>query len=127
MPGDPGLARDLGHDRRPIADPCLLEQPAREHRAEDPLVAEVLADRRRPGRGGSPSGRDVPVPHGDRSIAPVHVAGRSQSSAPVETVTTLRIGVRRIVGRPGQLADRDPGEARLIGMDDRQLVRRRPP
>ena len=33
---------------------------------------------------------DVPVPHGDRSIAPVQVAGRSQSSLPVETVTTLR-------------------------------------
>ena len=26
-----------------------------------------------------------------RSIAPVHVAGRSQSSAPVETVTTFRM------------------------------------
>jgi hypothetical protein len=33
----------------------------------------------------------VPVPHGERSIAPVHVAGRSQSSVPVETVTTFRI------------------------------------
>ena len=33
---------------------------------------------------------EVPVPHGERSIAPVHVAGRSQSSVPVETVTTLR-------------------------------------
>src|SRR5262245_30459613 len=43
--GDPGLAGDLGHDRDPLADPCLLEQPAGEHRPEDPLVAEVLADR----------------------------------------------------------------------------------
>ena len=33
---------------------------------------------------------DVPVPHGERSIAPVQVAGRSQSSVPVETVTTFR-------------------------------------
>ena len=31
---------------------------------------------------------DVPVPHGERSMAPVHVAGLSQSSVPVETVTT---------------------------------------
>ena len=30
------------------------------------------------------------MPHGERSIAPVQVAGRSQSRAPVETVTTLR-------------------------------------
>ena len=33
---------------------------------------------------------DVPVPHGERSMAPVQVAGRSQSSGPVETVTTFR-------------------------------------
>ena len=32
----------------------------------------------------------VPVPHGDLSITPVQVDGRDQSSAPVETVTTLR-------------------------------------
>ena len=32
----------------------------------------------------------VPVPHGDRSITPVHVDGFDQSSSPVETVTTLR-------------------------------------
>ena len=30
------------------------------------------------------------MPHGDRSIAPVHVAGFDQSSFPVETVTTFR-------------------------------------
>ncbi len=34
---------------------------------------------------------DVPVPQGDRSIAPVQVEGSSQSSVPVETVTTFRI------------------------------------
>ena len=34
---------------------------------------------------------DVPVPHGERSIAPVHVAGRSQSRIPLETVTAFRI------------------------------------
>ena len=37
----------------------------------------------------------VPVPHGDRSIAPVQVEGRSQSSLPVETVTAFAVGVRR--------------------------------
>src|SRR6476660_6779466 len=43
--GDPGLAGDLGHDRCPVAGPRLLEQPSREDRPKDALVAEVLADR----------------------------------------------------------------------------------
>ena len=35
----------------------------------------------------------VPVPHGERSIAPVQVAGRSQSRLPVDTMTALRRAV----------------------------------
>ena len=31
------------------------------------------------------------MPHGERSMAPVQVAGLSQSSVPVETVTTFRM------------------------------------
>ena len=33
---------------------------------------------------------DVPVPHGDRSMAPVQVSGRSQSNLPVDMITALR-------------------------------------
>ena len=65
---------------------------------------------------------DVPVPHGERSIAPVHVAGRSQSSVPVETVTTLRRLFAGSCAGPGQLPDRDPREARLVRVDDRELL-----
>ncbi len=32
---------------------------------------------------------EVPVPHGERSSAPVHVDGRFQSSVPVETTTAF--------------------------------------
>ena len=32
----------------------------------------------------------VPVPQGERSIIPVHVSGRPQSSAPLDMTTTLR-------------------------------------
>ena len=42
----------------------------------------------------------VPVPHGDRSMTPVQVDGRAQSSAPVETVTTFRHELRGSCGGP---------------------------
>ena len=69
----------------------------------------------------------VPVPHGERSMTPVQVEGFDQSSSPVETVTTFRREFRGIVRRPRQLADRDAGEAGLLGVDDRQLLARPPP
>jgi hypothetical protein len=42
----------------------------------------------------------VPVPHGERSIAPVHVAGRSQSKSPVETTTAFLYAASGRVGGP---------------------------
>ena len=108
-----------GHDRRALADPSSPRAAAGEDRPEDPLVAEVLADPE-PARAWSTAIRaDVPVPHGERSIAPVHVAGRSQSSVAGRDGDGVPHRVRRVVGRPGQLADRDPGEPRLLGVDDR--------
>ena len=42
----------------------------------------------------------VPVPQGERSITPVHVEGRLQSSSPVETVTALRMWELGCAGGP---------------------------
>src|SRR5438270_2997348 len=42
----------------------------------------------------------VPVPHGDRSIAPVHVLGLFQSSCPVETITAFLATAFGLVGAP---------------------------
>ena len=89
--GDPGRARELGHDGAVRADRRLFQQRAGEHRAEDPLVPERLADRAAGPRAWSVAiFAQVPVPHGERSMAPVHVDGRFQSSVPVETTTALR-------------------------------------
>ena len=64
---------------------------------------------------------DVPVPQGERSIAPVQVDGRSQSSVPVETTTAFLASASGLRRRSGDDGDRDPGEARLLRMDDRKL------
>ena len=61
-------------------------------------MAERLAEPSRPRACSVAIFAQVPVPHGERSIAPVHVAGRSQSSCPVETITALR---RSVVARRG--------------------------
>ncbi len=85
-------------------------------------MPELLADRQEtPGVEHRHLG-DVPVPQGERSMTPVHVDGTDQSSSPVETVTTFRRECPRVVGRTGQLPDRDPGEPRLDRVDDRQLL-----
>ena len=55
-------------------------------------------------------------------MAPVHVAGRVPVERPVRNGDDVPHRVRGIVGGPGQLTDRDPGEAGLLGMDDRQLL-----
>ena len=69
----------------------------------------------------------MPVPHGERSIAPVHVAGRSQSSVPVETVTTFRIEFAGSWAGPDSWPIVIPAKPGLLRVDDRQLlVRPRP-
>ena len=55
-------------------------------------------------------------------MAPVQVAGRSQSNVPVDTVTAFRRSLAASCGRPGKLPDRDAREARLLGVDDGQLL-----
>ena len=55
-------------------------------------------------------------------MAPVQVAGRSQSSVPGRHRDDVPPAVGRIVGRAGQLADGDPAETRLPWVDDRQLL-----
>ena len=57
-------------------------------------------------------------------MAPVHVAGRSQSSVPVETVTTFRSEFAAVVGGPESCPIVMPGEPGLLGMDDRELLAR---
>src|SRR5262245_59635098 len=42
----------------------------------------------------------VPVPHADRSRAPVQVSGRSQSNGPVEITTALRMSASELCAGP---------------------------
>ena len=53
---------------------------------------------------------DVPEPHGERSIMPVQVAGRSQSSVPLDMTTALR--ARR---RPSTPRSSGPRKHRMSG------------
>ncbi len=62
------------------------------------------------------------MPHGERSIAPVQVAGRSQSSVPVETVTTLRMLLAGSWAGPDSCPIVMPAKPGLLGMDDRELL-----
>ena len=57
----------------------------------------------------------VPVPHGDRSSAPVHVDGRFQSSRPVETITAFRQSLSGEAGGPDSCAIVGPVMAAFSG------------
>ena len=69
----------------------------------------------------------VPVPHGERSMTPVHVDGRDQSSSPVDTVTTLRHEFRGSCAGPDSCPIVIPANPGCSGMDDGQLLARPPP
>ena len=55
-------------------------------------------------------------------MAPVQVAGLSQSKRPGRDGHHVPHAVRRIVRRSAQLPDGDAREPGLVGMDDRQLL-----
>ena len=76
---DPRLA-EMSGPRRRTARRGLLDQAAGEYGAEDAFVEEVLVEAERPLAWSAAILAQVPVPHGERSIAPVQVAGRAQSS-----------------------------------------------
>ena len=104
------------------ADGRFLDDAAGEDRPEDALVAERIADakasacveRRHPGRRPRPARRPVDRAGPRRRSFPIERPGRDGDDVPH--------AVRRVVGRPGQLADRDAGEPRLVRMDHRQLL-----
>jgi len=65
----------------------------------------------------------VPVPHGERSIAPGPGHGLFQSSSPVETTNAILPIASLRSGRAGELCVRHAAEARLLGCTRELLFR----
>ena len=85
-------------------------------------VAEVLADGELALRVEDRHPRTVPVPHGERSIAPVQVDGFARSTVPVDTVTTLRLLFAGSRAGPVSSPIVMPAKPGCSGMDHRQLL-----
>ena len=125
MPGDPRLTGDRRDDARRArrsasprrARPVKTVPRIPSWRKSSPIAEPAAGvERRHPGGRPRPARRPVDRAGPGRRPLPVERPRRDRDDVPHR--------VRRVVGRPGQLADRDPGEPRLLRMDDRQLIGR---
>ena len=122
--GDPRLAGDRRHHRRfsptvvsSIRRPVKTVPRMPSCRNVSPTCSSPLACRQA-------IAAHVPVPHGERSIAPVQVARPVPVELAVDTTTTFRRDTPRVRRRRVQLADRDVVDAGVLRVHDRQLLAR---
>src|SRR3990170_7246209 len=120
-PGEPGLTAEGGYYRRKVTYGRLLDQPADEPGAEDPLVHEIrvhaeftlrVQDRHGGTRPG-PAGGAVDRARPSLGAAPVERSGRDDDGV-------LPAGLQIASGLP-QLGDRDALDRRVLGMRDGEL------